>query len=222
MFATPKQYLVNICYRCRQDLPTNHLIFATRGQRRSEMNNFAWARSILFAITLASLGLTGNASGAIVNLTSGNIIPGTVWEVNFPSSVTLLFNDADKTNGTVGTLIELTSRTNNDPITINFIQRFETTTSGVGGGLRRNFQKTDTNTSTKAWIAYRLELFDDGSVLNQEDASHPPPPHFHPTNTIGPVAATFTFKDTFSGNDLNQYQSKFQGDTSSRDPADVI
>jgi hypothetical protein len=193
------------------------------------MRKPARCESILIATFagLASLGLVaGPASAALVMLRSGDQIPGTAWEVIFEDPVTLLFNDADKTNRSDGTLFELTSRTNNDSITLTFQQIFETPTSRPAGGLRLNFQKTDTNVTGPAWTGYQLQLIDDVPAPNDpKNGDYPPQPHFHqsgPAARIVPTAATFIFGEIFTGDNLDKYKSSFKGDVRSRDPSDLI
>jgi hypothetical protein len=179
---------------------------------------------------LLSLGLvTGPGAADPVILHSGDQIPGTVWEVIFPNSVMLIFNEADKTNDSAGTLIALTARTNNASITLQFQQIFETPTSLVAGGLRLNYQSTVTNvTGGPAWAGYQLQLIDDFPAPNEPKSNiHPSQPHFHPNPRIVGTAAkaTFIFGETFTGNE-NKYISSFLGKVPERggqaDPADLI
>jgi hypothetical protein len=156
------------------------------------------------------------AAGPIM-LKSGQQIPGTVWEAIFPSQVNLSFNADDKTNGTAGTLIETTSRVNNDPLTIEFQQIFETPISKVAGGLRLNLQKTDTNAVGPAWTGYKLQLIDLVPAPNDpESDEHPPQPHFHPKT------ATFLLgTKSFNSTNNNLFSATFLG-KNQVDPSDTI
>jgi hypothetical protein len=189
--------------------------------RTLEIRKFAGSNLIAIFGSLLSFGLVaGPASAGTL------MLDGTVWSVTFPNSVNLIFNTNDRTNGTSGTLIEITTRTNNDSITLLFQQMFETPTSTpASAGLRLNFQKTDTNVVDADWIGYNLQLFDDVPLLGADPINagdHPPEPHFHPDG-VAPTAATFTFGGpAFSGNELGKYSSSFKGDAATRDPADLI
>lgn len=157
------------------------------------------------------------ASADLIVLKSGDLIPGTVWDVSFPKTVSLVFNTSDTTNSTAGTLIETTARTDNSAITIHFQQDFETPLSKVGGGLRLNLQKTDTNAVGPAWVGYEIKLVDLVSAPNDPQSDeHPPEPHFHPKT------ATFIFGDTFTGADVKKYRSSFLGDSMIRNPVDTM
>lgn len=172
-----------------------------------------WLDRIIVAVFM--LSITHPAWGIPIPLPSGSIIPGTVWQISYAAPISLEFDAAVTTNNTVGTIIETTIRTNLAPLAIDFLQVFETTTSGISGGLRLNFQEKVTNASPLAWPYYRMTLVDaisgPDTVLNNGD--HPAPPHFHQTKQIATTPATFVFEGAlmFTGEDLTKYQATFLG-----------
>ena len=149
-----------------------------------------WLDRIIAAVFM--LSITHPAWGIPIPLLSGSIIPGTVWQISYAAPISLEFDAAVTTNNTVGTIIETTIRTNLAPLAIDFLQVFETTTSGISGGLRLNFQEKVTNASPLAWPYYRMTLVDaisgPDTVLNNGD--HPAPPHFHQTKQIATTPAS--------------------------------
>jgi hypothetical protein len=146
-------------------------------------------------------------------------LTGTNWVVDFPNSVSLFWDTADKTNNTTGTLNEITNRTNNNDIILTFRQVIASTqNSSASGGLRVNFQKDDPNIVGPDWASYQLKLIDAVPGPNVAFADHPPQPHFHPTTAVAKTAATFKVgQTTFSGNDLNKYMSTFLGNAGADD-----
>jgi hypothetical protein len=146
------------------------------------------AHWFMFAVAFAGFvaGIDRVSAGPIA-LSSGDFLPNTdgVWRVFFDDPITLSFDRNNMTNETIGTLIQTTTRVNNDPLTVRFQQEFETPTSAVRGGLRINFQAMITNTTGVSWSGHQLELFDDAPAGPNvpPDATHPAWPHFHPWDT---------------------------------------
>lgn len=141
--------------------------------------------SSLVIVIAAALGAVapnaGTVHAAVIQLKSGDTLPGTIWKVEFAAPITLAFDDERKPNDTVGTLIETSERTHDNATFITFTQTEKTQTSRVSGGLRLNFEAKVTNKTTGDWFGYQLELIDDAPVAEDpEDEVHPPWPHFHP------------------------------------------
>lgn len=182
--------------------------------------------SLTGLIALLYLAFAGSAAtAAVVAVNSGDTLPGTIWRVRFAAPITLTFDDgvAAKGNGTAGTLIEATTRTDNDALTITFSQVSEVlVNSAAGAGLRLNIQSKVTNNTATDWKGYRLQLFEVTPVTGFASAAHPTEAHFHPTTQIAAVAADFKFDGLMhSGNDAAKYKGTFKG-ANQQDPADLL
>src|SRR5262245_469373 len=108
-----------------------------------------------------ALSLCHSAGAIPVPLPSGSVIPGTIWQITYAAPITLQFDDAVKTNNTVGTIIETTIRPSLNPLTIDFLQVFEGQSSmSTAAGLRLNFEDRVTNSTVRPWLYYDLTLID--------------------------------------------------------------
>jgi hypothetical protein len=177
------------------------------------------APRLLFAAILVGIvnfGMPVPASAGRIALTG---TPGD-WVVDFDSSVVSLFWDtATRTNGTQGSLNEITNRSNSGQIVLTFRQMTASTEdSPARGGLRVNFQKDDPNITGPDWKNYQLKLIDVIPGKNVVFADHPPQPHFHPLRPIATTPSTFIVgSKTFSGGDTNKYMSSFLGSSAADD-----
>lgn len=145
-------------------------------------NHFAPLR--LFAFVVALFVFMANADAARVPITKSPFpLPGAKgeWQIVFDVMLMKLeFDKDDTTNGTVGTLWDVTVRKDVNAHQITFEQTKPLDDdSPLAGGLRVNFSTNVKNETTQKWSTYSLVLIELTPIPN-DSKDHPTWAHFHP------------------------------------------